>query len=149
VLDAAPFQGIDQALGAGDVVGEVAARPLHGLADGLVRGEVDAGVDVVVDDELHHQVLVRDVADDERGVEHGLLATALQRVEHDDVAAELAEPADGVGADVAGTAGDEDGHPGEHRSGPCVATLGRRGPRRRHPRAGGGDRVRHRGGHGG
>ena len=48
------------------------------------------------------------------GTEERRLVAVLHRVEDDDVRALLAEHAHGVGADVAGAAGDEDGHGGVH-----------------------------------
>ena len=84
---------------------------LHGLPGGLVAGKVDDGVDPVIVDDAPDRLTISDVARDEWRVADGGSMTELHCVEYDDVATSLPEESDGVGADIAGSAGHENGHP--------------------------------------
>ena len=80
---------------------------LHRLADVLVGGEVHDSRRRRTRGRRGDELLVGDVADHERGVDHGLGVAELERVEHHHVAPAARERSNGVRADVAGATGDE------------------------------------------
>ncbi|CAB4594766.1 unannotated protein [freshwater metagenome] len=101
---------LDEVDGAGDVVEPVLLGPLHRLADVLVGGEVDDGGDAALAAQVGDQRPVADVAHHQVGAEQGGAVAELQGVEDDHVTSAVAQHADGVRADVAGSAGHEGGH---------------------------------------
>ena len=64
------------------------------------------GVHVVLGEHPCHERSVAHVADDERGVEHGLAKAGRKVVEDDHALAALAQQQRGMTADVTGAAGD-------------------------------------------
>ena len=73
------------------------------------------------------EILIRDVTDDQRGVNDGFPTTEFERIQYHDVATGLAERAHGVRPDVAGAAGDEHGTFGSGHGGDRIerASFGR------------------------
>lgn len=66
---------------------------------------MDNGVDAMLADQLTDEILVGDVAPDQRGLgRHRPVKTCRQPVEHDDLLARIEQLPDHVAADVAGTA---------------------------------------------
>jgi hypothetical protein len=109
-LDAGALQRVEERERPADVVAEVPGRLVHRLTDGLQRGEVDAGVDVVLRDELLDEHAIVDVADDERRTQHRRLVAVAEVVEDEHLTPGGAQRADGVRPDVAGTSRDQHGH---------------------------------------
>ena len=66
--------------------------------------------DPVIAAHLLHQIAVADVAHDEVGAQQRGAVAELHGVEHDQRSALFAQHAHGVRTDVAGAAGDENGH---------------------------------------
>jgi hypothetical protein len=114
------LHGLEQGDAAADVVVVIEQGLAHRLAHRLQPGEVDHGVDVVVPEHGIQCFPVADVGLDEGEIharqfahpDEGFGAAVAQVVQHDDVIAGVEEFHAGVGADVAGAAGDEDGFHG-------------------------------------
>lgn len=118
LLAALLHEQVEEVAGAGEVVVVVLDRHFDALADGLVAGEVDAGVEGELLEDDGEGVVVQqvDVAEDDLVRLAGEAGHALERllrgvgeVVHDHRSHALVHHLqDGVRADVAGAAGDED-----------------------------------------
>ena len=74
-------------------------------------GEMDDRLDVVLGEKLGHEILVAEIADDQRHlIRHGGPEAGRQIVEDDDLLARRDEFEHRMAADIAGAARDEDGH---------------------------------------
>ena len=107
VLDARAQRVLEQRSAGAGVVAVVFQRVGDGLGHDGVRREVHDGVDVEAREQLRQHGRVAGVADHELAVQHRLAEARRQVVEHDDVLAGLAELANDVRADVAGSPGDQ------------------------------------------
>ena len=108
MLYAGLHHGVEQGERPGDVVGEVAGGLAHGFADGDEGGEVDDGVALL---RLHEAgerggIGERDLMQPAGG--HVVAIAFGEVVDNGDVVALLRQDADGVGADVAGSTGNQD-----------------------------------------
>src|SRR5690606_26407319 len=108
VPDAVAGGGRQQRAAAGRVVAVVLERIRHRFRHDRVGGEVHDGVDVVLAEQALEQRGVAGVPDHQAAARDGLREAGAQVVGHHHVLARLAELADHVAADVAGTAGDQD-----------------------------------------
>ena len=104
------LHGFEESEGAGDVVAVVFEGVFDGFADVAVGGEVEDGFGLVLGEDLVEEGGVVEVALDEGDavVGEGVEVAVDEVVEDDDGFAEAEEVLDGVGADVAGAAGDEE-----------------------------------------
>jgi hypothetical protein len=66
--------------------------------------------DVVLAQDAIHEFAITGVADDQSAVQHGRAESGRQVIENDDFFALLAELTNDVTTDVAGTAGNQNGH---------------------------------------
>ena len=96
--------------GGAEVVLEVLARVLHRFADVAAGGEVDHRVGAQGVEQGFHRRPVPQVQHVERDAGHRLGVARGQVVHDPDVLAARAQQPDGVAADVAGAAGDQDAH---------------------------------------
>ena len=76
MLHAGLGAGLQQRARGAGVVAVVFERVAHRLGDDGVGGEVQHGVDAVLAQHPADEFAVADVADDQRGVEHGLAEAA-------------------------------------------------------------------------
>jgi len=118
LVDVVAPHGPHEREGRPEVVLVVLQRLRDALADSLEAGEVDDGVDLLVREELFRLLAVAQV----EGVDGQVLAGqglepvddrrlgVGEAVDDDDLVARSHELDDGVGADVAGAAGDENAH---------------------------------------
>jgi hypothetical protein len=104
------LHGFEEGEGAGDVVAVVFEGVFDGFADVAVGGEVEDGFGSVLGEDLVEEGGVVEVALDEGDavVGEGVEVAVDEVVEDDDGFTEAEEVLDGVGADVTGTAGDEE-----------------------------------------
>ncbi len=115
--DAVALHGIDELVGRAEVVAVVPQGLGHRLADGLQAGEVDHGVDRVGREDGVEGAGVGHVGVDDRQVPPGHAAHGVdgprgavhEVVDDHDVVAGVEQGDAGVGPDVAGTAGHQDG----------------------------------------
>ena len=100
---------LEQLDGLGGVVLVVFERIGHRFADIGVGGEVDDRAESVLGEERAHEFLVAHVADDQfdRRINDRPLVAEYEIVEHHDFPPLAGEQANGVGADVTSSSGDE------------------------------------------
>ena len=103
--DAVGGAGREQRACTGGVVAVIFERVAHGLRDAERSGEMQHGVHVVLAQHAADERGVSDIAQHERGIEHGLAEAGTEVVEHHHALAQLQHR---VAADVARAAGDED-----------------------------------------
>ena len=102
--------GVNEFDRAGHVVAPILHRVTHGFADVLVCREMDDLIDPVIRADLSNEFGIGNVANDQRGVEQGISATKLERIQNDDIAANCPQLSNRVRSDVSGTSGDENRH---------------------------------------
>ncbi len=111
MLDAAIDGAGEQRARHRGVVQIIAERIADRVGHDDLRGEMDDRIDAVLGEKLGHEVLVAEIADDQRHVvRHGGTEAGRQVVEHDHLLAGCDEFENGVAADITGAARDEDGH---------------------------------------
>ncbi len=113
MLDAGVDRAFEQRARLGGVVEIVAERIGNRFRHDDLRGEMDDLGDVVAGERLGHEIVVAEIADDQRRlVGHGPAKAGREIVEHDDLLAGVEQFQRHVAADVAGAARHEYGHEG-------------------------------------
>ena len=106
------LHGFEQRERGGEVVAVVFERIRDRFADEGVGGEVEDGFDGLGAEDGVHGGGVAEVCLDEGdgGGDEGVAVAEFEGIDDDDLFAGFCEHADGVGTDVSGAAGDENGH---------------------------------------
>ena len=111
MLDLAARRGLQQIARLGGVVEIIAERIGDRLRHHDLRGEMDDRLDVVSRDGFGHEVLVAEVADDQRdALGHGPAKAGREIVEDDRLFAGVEQFQHHVGADITGAARHQDRH---------------------------------------
>ena len=99
--------GVEQRERSGNIVGEVAGRLAHGFAHRDEGGEVNDGVALLLLHQADQRGRIGEIELMQPAGRHVVTIAFGEVVHNGDVVALLEQQADGVGADIAGSAGNE------------------------------------------
>jgi hypothetical protein len=108
MFDATVGASCEQVTRRARIVAVVLQRIANGFGHDRMRGEMHDRIDRVLAQNVGDQRSIRDIADHELRATNGLPKACREIIEYDDGLAALGELHDGVAADVAGAARDED-----------------------------------------